>query len=81
MPRTYATKRYAVWTQETRKSCRCCGRLRCEGETFSQKGQCPDCSAANLVAALLGMRVSEHWTEDESGKRANHHAVMVENVE
>ena len=69
-----------VWQQQTRKSCTCCHRLRLADEMFSQKGQCEDCSAANLVAALLGQEVSEHWIEGKDGKRTGHHQSLVSDV-
>ena len=70
-----------VWQPSTRKSCVCCGRNRLPDETFSKTGQCSDCSTANLVAALLGQKVSEHWIEGKSGERINHHEVLISDLE
>jgi len=34
-----------------------------------------------MLASLLGMRVSEHWEVDATGKRVNHHARIVQEVD
>lgn len=69
-----------VWSQTTRKACVCCRRERLDGETFSLSGQCADCSELNMIAAMLGQRVSEHWVEGPSGERINEHARLVSEV-
>jgi hypothetical protein len=70
-----------VFRQQTRKSCRCCHRDRLPDEEFSQKGYCSDCSTANLIAALMGQQVSEHWVEGSDGKRTNHHRRLVADID